>query len=162
MVPKFKVVGVTENWPRAVPAPESVTLAGELLASETRLKLPETGPAAEGENVTLNVRLFPAETLAGRLRPLIVNAPFPVVAWEIVTCDPPVLVTVSERDEALPTCTLPKESVVGFAFRVPGVVVPVPERATVVGELPASEVKVNVPDALPADEGANVTVIETL
>jgi len=74
-----------------------------------------------------------------------------------VTLEPPVLVTVSERDRLLPTVTLPKLRLVGFELSVPGAT-PAPDNGMVRAGLEAFEVIVTLPLTLPADAGVNVTV----
>jgi hypothetical protein len=74
-----------------------------------------------------------------------------------VTLDPPVLVTVSERDLLLPTVTLPKLSVVGFAPSVPGET-PVPESAIFRVGFEAFEMILMLPLAPEAEAGLNVTL----
>ena len=64
---------------------------------------------------------------------------------------------VSDSDAVLPSFTLPKLRLVGFALRAPGAT-PVPETDIVNVGFAASEVTVTVPLALPLDFGANVTV----
>ena len=71
--------------------------------------------------------------------------------------DAPVFVMVSESDLVLPTFTLPKLRLVGFALRSPAAT-PVPDTAMVKLGFEASEVMVIVPFAFPLDFGANVTV----
>ena len=57
--------------------------------------------------------------MIGRLSPEAEN-PTPVTfACEIVTGDPPELVSVSYRLVVVPTCTLPKARFAGFALSVP-------------------------------------------
>ena len=75
----------------------------------------------------------------------------------MVTLDPPVLVTVSERDLLLPTVTLPKPSVVGFAPSVP-CETPVPESAIFRVGFEAFETMLMLPLAPEAEAGVNVTV----
>jgi hypothetical protein len=74
-----------------------------------------------------------------------------------VTLEPPVLVTVSDRDCLLPTITLPKLRLVGFEPSAPGVT-PVPDTGMARVGFEAFEVTVRLPLALPADCGVNVTV----
>ena len=65
---------------------------------------------------------------------------------------------VSESDLVLPSTTLPRLRLVGFALRAPAGATPVPETDIVnVGFAPL-EATVTVPLALPLDVGANVTV----
>jgi len=75
----------------------------------------------------------------------------------MITLDPPVLVTVSDRGWALPTCTLPKSRLVGFAPIAPGAT-PVPERVIDNAGFTAFEVIARAPLVLPADWGVKVTV----
>jgi hypothetical protein len=74
-----------------------------------------------------------------------------------VTLEPPVLVTVSDRDCLLPTVTLPKLRLVGFDPNAPGAT-PVPDNGMVSVGLEAVEVMVTLPLTLPADAGVSVTV----
>src|SRR5215469_15099265 len=75
----------------------------------------------------------------------------------MVTLDPPVFVTVSERDLLLPTVMLPKLRLVGFAPNAPAVT-PVAASGIVRVGLEALEVTVTVPVALPAAVGVKVTL----
>src|SRR5262249_53304221 len=74
----------------------------------------------------------------------------------MVTLDPPVLVTVSERDLLLPRVMLPKLRLVGFAPSAPAVT-PVPVRGMVRDGLEPLEVMVTEPVALPAGGGVTLT-----
>jgi hypothetical protein len=74
-----------------------------------------------------------------------------------VTLEPPVLVTVSERDCLLPTITLPKPRLVGFEPSAPGVT-PVPDNGMARVGFEAFEVIVTLPLTLPADAGVNVVL----
>ena len=59
------------------------------------VRLPVGVPDVVGANTTLNDLLAPAASVRGNVRPLKLN-PAPVaVACEIVTLEPPLLVTVS-------------------------------------------------------------------
>jgi hypothetical protein len=82
--------------------------------------------------------------------PLKLN-PVPVAAAaEIVRLDPPELVSVSDKLELLPSCTLPNPRLVGFAVSVPGAM-PVPDSARFTAGLEALEVKATLPLELPVD-----------
>ncbi len=76
---------------------------------------------------------------------------------EMVTLEPPRLVTVSDCDWLLPTVTLPKLRLVGFEPSAPAAT-PVPDNGMVSVGLEALEVMVTLPLKLPADAGANLTV----
>ena len=94
-------------------------LSGELDASETMARLPVTAPAAVGANFTVNAMLWLTASVAGSVNPLM-EKPAPVtLACEIVTDDPPVLVSVSDLLLLPPTCTLPNATLAGLALRVP-------------------------------------------
>jgi hypothetical protein len=114
-LPKLRLAGAAVSWPGVTPVPESGTFKGELVALEAMAKLPVMLPAAVGENFTLKLTLCPALSVAGRVRPLALNPEPVAVAAEIVTLDPPELVTVSVRDALLPVFTLEKLRLVGAA-----------------------------------------------
>lgn len=83
--------------------------------------------------------------------------PVPLIAiCEIVTLVPPVLVTVSESDELLPTVTVPNAKLVGLEVSAP-TETPVPDRPIVSGELGALDVTVTLPLALPVAAGLSFT-----
>lgn len=89
--------------------------------------------------------------------PLRLN-PVPLIpTLEIVTLDPPVLVTIPLRACFLPIVTLPKLRLVGFDPRVPNAT-PVPAKGLEKEEFEASEIIVTVPEALPVACGAKETV----
>src|SRR3981189_3116431 len=131
-----------------------------LFASDVMVRLPVLLPAAAGVNTALKVALCPAPTVAGRFGPVKLK-PLPVAdAFEIVTVGPPLLVTVTTTDLLLPTVTLPKLMLLGFAMREPGVT-PVPESAMLRGEPGASEAMAKLPVIAPPAAGANFTVNAT-
>lgn len=74
-----------------------------------------------------------------------------------MTLEPPVLVTVSDRDCLLPTVTLPKLRLLGFDPRAP-TASPVPDNGMVRVGFEALDVTVTLPLAPVADCGVNVTV----
>ena len=78
-----------------------------------------------------------------------------------MTLEPPVLVTVSDRDLLFPTVTLPKLRLVGFDPSAPGVT-PVPDNGMVKVGFGAFDVTVTLPLTLPADCGVNATVKDAL
>ena len=75
----------------------------------------------------------------------------------MVTLEPPVLVTVSDRDLLLPTVTLPKLSDVGFGPSVP-CEAPVPDSGMFRVVFEALEMMLTLPLAPEAEAGAKVTV----
>ena len=99
--------------------------------------------------------------LRGRVSPLM-EKPVPLaLAAEMVTVDPPVLVSVSDRFALLPTCTLPKARLVGAGVSVPWVT-PVPESGMLRLGLDPLEVMLRLPVAAPAAVGLNTTENEVL
>ena len=75
----------------------------------------------------------------------------------MVTVDPPVLVTVSDRPVLLPTWTLPNARLVGFALNDP-CATPVPESGMETVAVLAMEFIVNVQLAAPAIEGVKMVL----
>lgn len=160
-LPKLKLVGETANCPAAVPVPESAILSGELDAFDTIDRLPLAAAEAVGVKVAVKVTLWFAVRLIGRLNPLMEKAAPVIFACVMVTVEPPVLVTVSDRLALLPTWTLPKASVVGFADSAPGAI-PVPDKGILKLGLEPLEVMVTLPLAAPLAVGANATVNDVL
>jgi hypothetical protein len=134
--------------------PESDTGDGPVLALLVNVTLPLALPAAAGWKTTENVVLCPAESVNGKVSPLIEYPVPPSVAAEMIT-DPFAAVSVSDKLDELPTVTFPKLKEVGDALKV--VVTPVPLKLTV-GFVEALLVKETWPDALPEEAGANITV----
>ena len=77
--------------------------SGELDAFETIDTLPLAEPALVGAKVTVNVTLWFEESVLGRVNPVSEKAAPVTLAWDMVTEDPPVLVTVSDLLLLLPT-----------------------------------------------------------
>src|SRR5215469_18219151 len=75
----------------------------------------------------------------------------------MVTLDPPVFVTVSDRDWLFPRITLPKLRLAGFDPKVPSVT-PVADSGIVRLGLEALEVMMTEPVALPAAVEVKVTL----
>ena len=81
---------------------------------EVMLTLPLAAPLAVGENSTVNDVLWPAVNVKGRVSPLKLN-PVPLAAAaEMVTDDPPELVSVPLSDFEVPSWMFPKLKLVGF------------------------------------------------
>lgn len=156
-VPKLRLLGLGLRRPGETPEPASGMVRVGFDALEAMVMLPLAVVAEVGVNVTLKVAACPAASVRGVEIPLMPN-PFPLTeACEIVTLDPPVFVTVSDRELLFPTVTLPKLRLLGFGPRPPGAI-PVPLKDTVSVGLLASEVMVSVPVALPVDWGAKVSL----
>lgn len=160
-LPKLRVVGDTANVPDAVPVPESATLSVEFDAFDITARVPLTAPAVVGEKVAVNVTLWPDVRVRGKFSPLVEKTAPVTFACEMVTDDPPVLVSVSDTFVLLPTCTLPNASEVGLAARVPGAT-PVPESGMLRLGLPPLEVILRFPLAAPLVVGAKIAVNEVL
>lgn len=98
-LPRPSVLGVTLSCPApAVPVPDRGIVRVGLDAVEVMVTLPLTVAADCGANVTAKVALCPAVRVTGALIPLKLN-PVPLApTCEIVTLEPPVLVTVSDSD----------------------------------------------------------------
>jgi len=79
----------------------------------------------------------------------------------MVRLDPPLLVSVSDKLELLPTCTVPNAKLVGFADSDP-CATPVPERGILRLESDPLEVMVTLPLAAPVAVGENNTVNDVL
>jgi hypothetical protein len=150
--PKTAVVGLAEIC-GCVAVPLMAIVRGEPVALLVTEMLPLALPAVVGANWAVNDALPPALIVTGTMRPLIVN-PAPVaLAAEIVTVADPEFVNVIDWDPLLPTRTLPKLTLDGFAERV--ACVPVPVRAIEAGEPGALLASETLPVALPAIVGAN-------
>jgi hypothetical protein len=102
-VPKLSVVGKTDNCPWLVPVPESAMFSGEFEAVDTMERVPLLEPEAVGANVAVNVTRWLGVSVVGKVSPLIEKPVPEMLACEMVTEEPPVLVTVSERFVLLPT-----------------------------------------------------------
>jgi hypothetical protein len=86
----------------------------------------------------------------GKVNPLIEKTAPVTFACVMVTDDPPVLVSVSDKLVLLPTWTLPNARLVGLAAKAPGAT-PVADSGRFRAELEALEEKVMLPLELPAD-----------
>jgi hypothetical protein len=153
-LPMANVAGFTPSCPDAtdVPVPVTGIVKVGFDAFELTVTLPLAAAADAGVNFTLNVAPWPAVRVTGVVIPLTLN-PVPLAATaEIVTLDPPVFVTVSERDLFDPTCTLPKARFVGFDPNPPAVT-PAPEIGIVSVGFDAVDVTVTFPLTAPADVG---------
>jgi hypothetical protein len=156
-LPKLRLDGFDPSAPGATPVPDNGMVSVGFEVFEVIVTLPLAVAADCGANLTVKVALWPAVSVAGEVIPLRLN-PVPLsTTREIVTLEPPVFMTVPERDWLLPTVTLPKLRLVGFDPSAPGEI-PVPDIGMVRVGLDAFEVIVTLPLALVADCGANLTV----
>ena len=136
--------------------PDRDCWSGELEALLTKFRVADAAPLVCGVNVTVKGRLCPAPMATGSDSPLTTNSALVLETDETVT-GAPVAFKAPLRAEFVPTTTLLKFKLPGETESCPGAV-PVPAKATTVGELLASEVTVRLPEADPAAVGANVTV----
>jgi len=156
-LPKLRLVGFEPRVPAATPVPDNGIVNVGFEPFEVTVTVPLAAPADVGSNETLKLLLWPEVSVTGTLVPLRLN-PGPLTAMaEIVTDDPPVLVTVSERVCLTPTCTLPKLRLVGFDVRSPGAR-PVPDSGMVKVGFDAFEVTVTFPVTAVADTGVYATL----
>jgi hypothetical protein len=105
-LPKLTDAGETPNWPCAVPVPVCGIESVGFDAFELTVILPVALLAVCGAKVVLKVRLWFGVSVVGRLSPLMLNPVPASVIWEIVTLEPPTLVSVSHWLWLLPTWTL--------------------------------------------------------
>ena len=99
--------------------PESGTVKAELDALDTTVMPPFTLAADCGVNTALKGTVAPGLSTTGTLSPLMLN-PVPVaVACEMVTLDPPVLVSEFAKVTLLPTLVLPKARLAGLEVSWP-------------------------------------------
>jgi len=114
---------------------------------------PLLAPAIEGAKTTLKVELCPGVRINGNVRPTSLK-PIPVTAaCVIVRLSPPVLVKVSVWVWLAPTCTVPKEKLVGVPTKLPTATA-LPERGRTSGVPDESSVSDKLPLAAPTEEGA--------
>jgi SpoU rRNA methylase family enzyme len=156
-LPKLRLVGFDPSVPAVTPVPDNGIVNVEFDAFEVIVTFPLTAPAEGGVNDTLKVALCPDVSVTGAVIPLTLK-PVPLTpTCEIVTLDPPELVTVSERVCLFDTCTLPKLRLVGLDPTTPGAN-PVPDSGIVNVGFDAFEVIATLPLAAPADVGLNETL----
>jgi hypothetical protein len=157
-LPNGRLVGFATSAPAdALPVAVNEMFSVGFDAFDVMATLPLTAPGAVGVNNTLKLALWPAVRVTGALIPLTLN-PVPLTpTWEIVTVDPPVLVTVSESVLLLLTGTLPKARLVGFDPIAPAAT-PVPVNGIFSIGFDAVEVMVTSPLTAPATVGVNSTL----
>ena len=121
-LPKLRLVGDTANWPAAVPFPETAILSGEFDAFDITERLPLAAPAAVGLKVAVNVTLWFALRLMGKLfNPLTEKAAPVTFTSEMATVDPPPFETVIVLVWLDPTLVFPKLICEGLGASAPGV-----------------------------------------
>ncbi len=132
-----------------------------MLEFEWIVKVPLAAPAAAGAKMALKAVDCPALRVSGKMGPVKLNPLPDAAALDTVTATPPVFVTLTDTVLLLPTVTLPKLAVLGFAATEPGAS-PVPESAMLSGDPAASDTIASVALAAPAVAGAKLTVKGTL
>jgi hypothetical protein len=162
-LPKATPLVFKASCPSGVPVPESEIFNCVFEASELSVRVPLLPVADCGAKATLNVTLCPDVSVTGNVRPLTLN-PVPVKeSCEMVALDPPVLVTVSDKDSLLPICTLPKVKLDFVGLKAPGApTTPLPLSATLVGLFAASLEMATFPLTLPEALGEKTILNVTL
>ena len=100
------------------PVPDSVIVAGELVALLLTCTDPGMRPVPDGAKVTVRVADFPACTIWPDWSPLAVYPAPDTVTLEIVTLEFPALVKTTGRLLLLPMLTLEKFRLVWLGFRM--------------------------------------------
>lgn len=139
-----------------MPAPVNPITIGDPGALLTTEMLPVALPAAAGKNFAVKDAVCPAANVAGRERPAMENPVPDAVACETVTLAVPEFVRVTVADPLLPSNTLPKLMLDGFAVRAPCTPVPLTGMETVASV--AVLVIDMVPVELPVAAGENCAV----
>jgi len=156
-LPKLTLEGVTEIC-GCVPVPLKEIVAGEFVALLTTVTLPARLPVEVGAKLTLKDVDWPAARLSGSVIPLVVN-PVPLaLTCEMETLEFPVLETVTLCVALDPVARLPKFSDVEEAESCSVVATPVPPSAITSDEFGALLISVTLPEAVPAEAGANPMV----
>ena len=137
--------------------PETVTTALEPCELATVI-FPLTLSEAVGLKDTLITALCPAAKASPDAIPVVAKSFAFTVTWEMVTLVFPLFVTVTFWELELPTLIPVKLKLVGLAESVTVAAVPVPLKATVVGEPGALLVMLTLPLRLAAVVGANKTL----
>jgi hypothetical protein len=114
--PNARVVGLTPSDRVATcPVPERLIASEEGAPFVVRVIEPVTAPDEDGSNVALKVALAPAAIVVDVLRPVCPNPEPETLICENVSVAFPLLVNVIGWEFVLPTVTLPKLTLDGFA-----------------------------------------------
>jgi hypothetical protein len=122
--------------------------------------LPVALPAVVGANCAAKLTLWPAPSVNGVARPLMLNPVPDAVACDTVTLADPEFVKEIVCEPLLPVATEPKLIVAGLTVSWPWT--PVPDIAIAVGEFGALLTMESVPLEAPATDGSNVAVKDAL
>lgn len=118
---KLRAAGDAESCPTAVAVPESGIASDVFDAVEVTVRFPLAAPALVGLNVAVKVTLWFAESVIGRLSPLM-EKPAPVtLTCEMVMDELPVFVSDSERLWLFPTWMLPNTRLLRLGTNCPAV-----------------------------------------
>jgi len=142
-----------------VPVPDSAIVVGELvalLAMDT--PAPLTAPAVVGANFTVSVADCPGVSMVPFEIPLALK-PAPVtVTLEIVMFELPLFITDVVSELLLPSPTLPKDKLVGFAPSKKVAAAPVPDKLITSGDGVPFVVSVMLPVTAVAEEGVKTAL----
>jgi len=151
---KFTLPGVAESVPSAATAlPVKTRPCGAPGALSAKTTVPVTPVVDAGVNCTEKVTFCPAVKVSGAVNPLIAKPVPETLAEDTVRSALPVFVSVTYCELDCPTVMLLKASAEGLSENAGCRPVPLSETAMV--ESVASLTIVKVPDAVPADCGAN-------
>ena len=155
-VPKSILVGLAVKSPAVTAVPDTGIFNVGFCAFEVTATLPLKLPADAGANVTLNVTLCPAPSVAGSVIPETLK-PVPVAATPVICAlVPPVFLIVSVCVEFWPTRIFVNVRLVGFAVKFAGVT-PVPDSGMSSSGSPLI-VNATLPLAAPETVGAKPTL----
>jgi hypothetical protein len=102
-LPNARLVGFAVSVPGVTPVPESGMLRLGFEPLEVMVTLPLAAPLVVGANEIVNVVLWPAVNVRGRVSPLKLNPAPLAAAAEMVRLEPPELFRVSVSDFEVPT-----------------------------------------------------------
>jgi hypothetical protein len=139
--------------------PLRLILSGDPGALETMETAPVGLPADVGVSVAVNEAVWPGFRLCGGRLVIVKPAPA-IVAPVMDTGAVPGFDNVTEAEPLLPTETLPKFTLAGFAAKDPWV--PVPAKATDTVESETLPAIVTLPEAAPAAVGVKVALKDAL
>ncbi len=163
-LPKDNDVGVAVSTAGgSVTVAVRFTVVGELLASLTRERLPDSEPDEPGVNVTVKGWFAFGANVNGRVRPLTLS-PAPVTFAAVIVSDvPPVFVRSKVCVFVEPVCTVPNEALDGETPRTaaPGGAA-TPARGTVTVESTASLTTTKLPVDGPVADGTYDSVMTAL
>ena len=140
------------------PVPDRLTDVGEPVAVLTIETLPAALPDDAGVKSTEKAVDCDGDKVTGTPAPLREKFEPELVICEIVTFEFPVFEIVTFCEEEAPVFTLPKLMLAGVTEIVAVDATPEPLSVIVVGEFGALLVTTMLPEALPADCGANCTL----